>query len=196
MTESCNIQEPDVAPPDMPRSARLWAQHVIRKIASLLRHKEGGIAVEFAILSPFAAAALLFLSMVGVNVYQRIDIEQILRVGAEAARNDPGWEAVEERMRQIALAKGYTLGNPGETLGFDRLSLIAARACACPGSQLVTIDCSSICPGDRPPLLQYELVANFHRAAEAGLLRALGRLGFRATRIYAISNLRTRVILR
>jgi Flp pilus assembly pilin Flp len=145
-----------------------------RVLKSFLRREEGASVLEFALLSPLAAGAILVLGLLILQIGHRIKMDQIVRAGAAIAITDPGQEAVLERMRAAALNKGYI---PGPVAGPDILVIQSVRTCFCPG-QNMDMNCDQICPGQRPTVARYTLSALFIDAWTMGVNNRLRALRF------------------
>lgn len=156
-----------------------WPRRALKKAELLFRGEDGAIAIEFSLLAPILAIALLFLGLAAVRVQRYLDVEQVVSTGIAAAVRDPGQAEVLARLNAAALAKGYTLwtGN-SQSIPPDQLFLAAIRQCACPETLQTEQFCTTICMNGRPPVVRYTLSATYGRSAfDTNLAGALARLG-------------------
>jgi Flp pilus assembly pilin Flp len=188
MTALSFARKIDLSLPGMiERSASLFGR-VLRARKSFARGEEGAIAVEFALLSPLLVIGLLYTGLYAVQVHRRLEIEQIVRAGAEIAVRDPGNQEVFQRMAEAALAKGYSVWSPwsDEPRQVGDLSLVANRTCFCPGVE-GALDCRTICAGGRPTAVRYLVMAHQQLSAlDDWFQHALGdlRMGSAVTEIF------------
>jgi len=147
------------------------------KFKSLFRHEGGSPAVEFALLSPLLAGGVLFLGMLSVDINHRIKMDHILRAGAAVAINDPGQNAVVQRMREVALSKGYSAisNQPGTVPGV--LHMQSVRSCFCPEQPNGNVGCANICVNQRPTVVRYHLEAFYREPLIHRIIIALSRIG-------------------
>ncbi len=150
-------------------------KRALSRLKSILPHEEGVTAIEFALLSPLLVGAVLLIGLFGLQINHYIKLDQILRAGAALAITDPGDTVVLERMRAVALEKGYTLRSKA---GPDALVLQSVRGCFCPGIN-GALGCDQICPGQRPTVVRYTLDA-FHsqNSLVDALFMRLAKIGF------------------
>jgi Flp pilus assembly pilin Flp len=110
----------------------------------LLRDRRGASAVEFAIVAPVLIAGLLAMVDVGLGLGMRMELDRIVRAGAQAAislNNDAS--AIEA----LVLASS---ASP------DDLSVEVERVCSCGG---VAASCTALCSGGTAPSVYYEIDA-------------------------------------
>lgn len=150
-----------------------------QRAVSLARHDGGASAIEFAFLAPLAAAGMLLLGLIGIQLEHYIKMDQILRAGAAFAIVDPGDSMVTQRMREIARLKGYDAveTEPGSVPGV--LHVQGVRTCLCPSDLENMADCSMICPNQRPAIVRYRLVTTYREPISVQIQRSLARLGVR-----------------
>ena len=150
---------------------------VFEKFKSLFRHEGGSLAVEFALLSPLLAGGVLLLGMLSVEVNHRIKMDQILRAGAAVAINDPGQVAVTQRMKEVALSKGYSAisTEPGTVAGV--LHMQSVRSCFCPENPNGNVGCGNICANQRPTVVRYHLEVFYRDALTHRIIQAVSRIG-------------------
>lgn len=140
-------------------------KHAAAKVVSYYRCNKGAIAVEFAVTAPFLVILTLAVFMWSKRTMIVLDLEQIVRAGAEIALQDPGMDAVRGRMMQAAIAKGYTkFDDPNtSTLPYDTTAIGVVRRCECPGD-VVEADCttSDVCPNaGKPGIISYGLFVTY-----------------------------------
>lgn len=129
-----------------------------RRKAADLRHSEAGVsAVEFALVAPVFAIALVLMVDVGLAFYQRMGIDHVLRSGAQAAMADPG---VGEVLKVLQSTQGLN-PEPGQaSVAFAQ----PARFCACPESADVdpaaAPACTVSCAGGAAPYVYYRMSAS------------------------------------
>lgn len=126
------------------------------KLIALQRSEDGVSAVEFALIAPVLAIALVTMADVGLALNDRMAMDQFLRAGAQAALSDPG-EAAVGKILQSAAAQ--PAGSPS-TLVIDP----PKRFCACPENAAVDPSsapaCSATCAGSAPPYVYYRMSAS------------------------------------
>jgi len=149
---------------------------VFGKRKSLFRHEGGSPAVEFALLSPLLAGGVLLLGLLSVQINHRIKMDHILRAGAAIAIDDPGDAAVTQRMRAVALSKGYSniITQPGTLPGV--LHMQSVRSCFCPEQPDGNVGCANICMNQRPTVVRYHLEAFYRDALTHRIVVALSRM--------------------
>lgn len=109
---------------------------------------EGGVsAVEFAIVAPMLILGVLSTADIGFEVSDRMDIDQALRNGAEAALGDPGASVLQSILGASQIA----------TTGLETISWDIARTCVCPENNGVSVDCFETCADDQPTEIYYEI---------------------------------------
>lgn len=159
-----NAQGPDTHSPRMRMAMRPRIRRTFLKLKSLLHHEKGSSVIELALVLPLLGAGVLLIGAVGIQLKHYIHAHQILRAGVAAAMHDPGPDAVLQQMRDVATGKGYTVRTqPGSVPG--EITLTSRKECICPYT-LTYIDCSSVCPAQRPATVLYVLTA-YYRDAEA-----------------------------
>ncbi|WP_026617041.1 AAA family ATPase [Ensifer aridi] len=132
------------------------APSALRKKASELKTSEAGAsAVEFALIAPVLALALVATADLGLAIYERMTIDHALRAGAQAAMADPGAPHVQKVM-QSTLAKSAVLANA---------TVVAVkRYCACPENADVNPDAAPQC-GTSPCANAAQQYVYYHLAA-------------------------------
>ncbi|WEX90760.1 AAA family ATPase [Sinorhizobium garamanticum] len=126
-----------------------------KKVGELKASEAGASAVEFALIAPVLALALVAMADLGFAIYERMTLDHALRAGAQAAMADPGATQVYKVM-QSTLAKS---ANPAN-------ATVAAvnRYCACPESADVKPEAApecgkTPCANSAPELVFYRLDA-------------------------------------
>lgn len=146
-----------------------------RALPFLFRCERGGSAIEFALLAPLLIGAVLVLGLLGIQINHRIKMDQIVRAGALLAVTDPGSAAIEQRMREVALAKGYENINTqgGSVPGV--LHLQSPRSCFCL-TTLNSVICGTECPDQRPAIVRYTPEAAYVEPLTFHLMIAMSRI--------------------
>ncbi|MDK1385675.1 AAA family ATPase [Sinorhizobium sp. 8-89] len=126
-----------------------------KKVGEFKASETGASAVEFALIAPVLALALVAMADLGFAIYERMTLDHALRAGAQAAMADPGATQVYKVM-QSTLAKSANLAN----------TTVAAvtRYCACPENADVkpetAPECGKTpCANSAPELIFYRLDA-------------------------------------
>ena len=148
-----------------------------RLAAALLSDDSGASAIEFGILAPVLVFTLLTTVDIGLAVHERMQIDNALRAGAEAAMSDLGASKVREVVETVAEDHFTLAGSDGdegdfEISGTTPLSVQVERFCACPEAKAAKVNCSApICEGPSKPYVYYRLSAD--KAYDAVLLPKL-----------------------
>lgn len=128
---------------------------VARKASALAECEAGVSAVEFALVAPVLAIALVAMADIGLALNERMTIDHVLRAGAQAAISDPGeaqlLKVLETTRDESAAASDLT---------FDMVQ----RYCACPENADVppesAPDCATTCADSAPPYVFYRVEAS------------------------------------
>lgn len=136
-----------------------FLRRAFRRFGYFSKHETGAAVLEFAFIAPVLVSFVAILGMIGIEVRDFIKVDQILTAGAAVAIGDPGDAAVVLRMRQVAVAHGYTIADSPVAPGDDRLMLQSARQCFCPNNPEPIADCTQICTDLRPSGVRYTLSA-------------------------------------
>jgi pilus assembly protein CpaE len=127
-----------------------------KALARKFRRDEKGIAaLEFGLVAPILFFGLLSAIDIGLAVNERMEVNHVLRVGAEAAINKSDEDVVLAIMAATA-SQNMTASTNGQGAAGD-LSLTVNQYCACPDATEVAVTCSTICPGDVPTYVYYQL---------------------------------------
>lgn len=125
---------------------------VVRVRRRLLRADSGASAVEFALIVPFLAVLLMVLIDVGFALHQRMTMDHILRLGAEAAMQGQSAEAI-----------GAALQSAAQDHATPRMSGMTVDApvlvCWCAEAPQTPVACDSTCASGRRPSAGYALAA-------------------------------------
>lgn len=115
------------------------------------RCRAGLAATEFALIAPTLAFSLLATVDLALGMSERMELDHMLRAGAQAAMKDPGTAAVESAMWTAAGA------SPGA--GSNGITLSVTRFCACPDAVATPVSCSTNCTGAKPTYTYYRMAA-------------------------------------
>ena len=120
----------------------------ITYLARRLRRDNGGAsAIEFAVFTPVLAFSALAMIDVGLAIGERMDLNHVLRAGAESAMQKHEADKIATIM-QASVSNGATVG------------VTADKYCACSDAPTTPVACSNICTGGLPPLVFVDLTAN------------------------------------
>lgn len=126
-------------------------------VARLRSDRRGASAVEFALIAPLIATALLGVVDLGRAEYEKMSLDHALRAAAQKAMSDPGTAAVEQVLREAAAAN-FTDANG--VLSSDLTIAPPARFCACPDNMTAAVACSTTCPNGRHTYVYYKMTAS------------------------------------
>ena len=138
-----------------------WPRAPLRKAGARIREflgcKSGVSAVEFSLIAPTLVFAVFATVDLGLGFSDRMNIEHVLRAGAQSAVTDPGDAAVLTVMSGAATTNFSLAGSadPGPT----PLTLSSVRFCACPESPNTAVSCLTVCAGSEPTFIFYRLSA-------------------------------------
>lgn len=125
--------------------------------------QRGVAALEFGLCAPALGLCLLATVDFSRGISERMQIDHILRAGAQSAMSDPGAALVHDVMWSAAA------GRYAETdTSADRLTLTAARFCACPEDIGTAVGCSTQCSAGKPTFTYYRMTA--HKAYTGALI--------------------------
>src|SRR5690606_16555561 len=107
--------------------------------------------VEFAIIAPVLAAAVIGMIDVGQIFYERSKVNNALRLAAQAAMSDPGPQKVNDVLNMFKERSSF----PASL----NIEYNAVRYCACPDEQghLLTVRCETRCPTSDLPSIFYKI---------------------------------------
>jgi pilus assembly protein CpaE len=112
-----------------------------KKVGELKASEAGASAVEFALIAPVLALALVATADLGFAIYERMTIDHALRAGAQAAMADPG-EAQVHKVVQSTLAQSAQLANATVAA--------AKRYCVCPENADIKPEVAPACGTTTP----------------------------------------------
>lgn len=138
------------------RSSRARAWRLGGLLARLRRSTGGVSAVEFAIVAPFLVMGTFTMVDVGMAVYEKMMINQVLRAGAQPAFEGADEGEVLSVLEQTASDNFSVAG--GDAQG-DELALDVTSYCACPGGAVVQVACTSVCGSGAEAFRFYRLTA-------------------------------------
>ena len=118
----------------------------LSRLCAFARHRRGASAVEFALIAPVLAIALLGIAEVGQIGYQRTDMHGALRSGGQYVLNGG---------RDLAVAREIVLRS--WTAMPEDASVEATRFCLCSN---VAHACNSPCSGGSVPEVYISLSAH------------------------------------
>jgi pilus assembly protein CpaE len=128
-----------------------------RLLAQLFRSTSGVSAAEFAIMSPVLVLACFGMVDIGMAVYERMMINQVLRAGAQPAFQGMNDSVVLTVLQETA-AENFTVAE-GEATG-DELEVGVNSYCACPGDVAVGVGCGSTCESGSVAFRLFRLTAS------------------------------------
>ena len=114
-----------------------------------LKSARGASTVEFAIVAPMLVFGVLSTADLGFEISDRMEIDQALRNGAEAAVEDPGVTGLG------AVLEAIQPSADGDAIAWD-----VARICVCPESNAVSVDCFETCADDEPTAIYYNITGS------------------------------------
>lgn len=127
-----------------------------KQLAKLKSSESGASAVEFALIAPVLALGLVATADVALALHQRMNIDYILRAGAQAAMYDPGEEQV---LKVLQSTLGTNTGSGPVVLA------PVERYCACPENANVAPSAApgcgtTTCQNMAPQYVYYRLQAH------------------------------------
>lgn len=112
-----------------------------------LRNHQGTSTVEFALIAPLLVLGVLSTADLGFEISDRMEIDQALRNGAEAALEDPG----------VATLDAILTASQTVTTSREAISWTIARNCVCPETASLSVDCFTTCQNSQPTAIYYEI---------------------------------------
>ena len=177
MAELFDISESNALSSLTPTIPQSLTRCLTRRVKSLICRDEGAIAVEFSLMLPMLALALVFVGFLATKYQRSIAIEQILHAGAEAAVKDPGPGEVMARLQAAAAIKGFQI-HTGSGIPYDKLWLNVGRSCSCPDNwEWATSTCGQMCTGERPQVVKYQLNATYRSSFDYRFWEILNNFG-------------------
>lgn len=125
---------------------------------ALLRDQRGVSAVEFALIASVLFGGLLSTVDIGLAVTERMNLDSVLRAGANAAMADPGETGVLKVLKATA-SENFTLSDETNATAQHPVTLSAVRFCACAEDTTAPVDCSTTCSGLTQTFAYYRLTA-------------------------------------
>jgi len=119
------------------------------------RDDKGVAAMEFGLVAPILFFGLLSAVDLGLAVNERMEVNHVLRAGAEAATNKSD-EATVLAIMAATASQNMTPSIDGQG-GAGDLNLTVDRYCACPDATEVSVTCSTICTGNVPTYVYYQI---------------------------------------
>ena len=119
------------------------------------RDDKGVAAIEFGLVAPILFFGLLSAVDLGLAINERMEVNHVLRAGAEAAINKSDEDVVLAIMATTG-GLNMSVSINGQGAAGD-LSLTVNQYCACPDATEVEVICSTICTGDVPTYVYYQL---------------------------------------
>ena len=127
-----------------------------KALAGKFRRDDKGVAaMEFGLVAPILFFGLLSAVDIGLAVNERMEVNHVLRAGAEAAMNSSDEDVVLGIMAATA-GQNMTPSIDGNGDVGD-LSLTVNQYCGCPDATEVEVACTTVCPGDVPTYVYYQL---------------------------------------
>lgn len=127
-----------------------------KALAGKFRRDDSGIAaMEFGLVAPILFFGLLSAIDIGLAVNERMEVNHVLRAGAAAAINKMGEDDVLAIMHDTA--EQNMSANISGSGGPGVLSLTVNRYAACPNATEVEVAITTICPGNVPTYVFYQL---------------------------------------
>lgn len=125
----------------------------------LLRQREGVSAVEFALVAPVLVFASLAVVDIGLAAVERLEVDHVLRAGAEIAIVEQDDAAALAVLKTTARETFAVEGDPGVKAADDPVSVHVSIVCSCDQATGAAVDCNTLCAGPKPPFVFYDLDA-------------------------------------
>jgi len=119
------------------------------------RDDKGVAAMEFGLVAPILFFGLLSTVDLGMAINERMEVNHVLRAGAEAAINKSD-EATVLAIMAATASQNMTPSIDGQG-GAGDLNLTVDQYCACPDATEVAVTCSTICTGNVPTYVYYQI---------------------------------------
>ena len=127
-----------------------------KALAGKFRRDDKGVAaMEFGLIAPILFFGLLSAVDIGMAVDERMEVNHVLRAGAEAAINSSSEDVVLAIMAATA-SQNMTASIDGNGAPGD-LNLTVNQYCACPDATEAAVACTAVCPGDVPTYVYYQI---------------------------------------
>ncbi|MDH3194942.1 MAG: hypothetical protein OEL78_01370, partial [Hyphomicrobiales bacterium] len=107
------------------------------------------------LIAPILFFGLLSAVDLGLAINERMEVNHVMRAGAEAAINKSDSDVVLAIMAATG-GQNMTVATNGQGAAGD-LSVSVNQYCACPTDTEVAVTCSTVCPGDVPTYVYYQI---------------------------------------
>jgi Flp pilus assembly protein TadG len=125
---------------------------------SFRKGRDGSSAVEFAIAAPMLIISLITVTDIGLAMQQRMNLDQSVRAGAEFAMNNVSDVETIKEMVKSAATGSYGQARNDVTSNTPTVTVPAAY-CECPDARGTAVACDTLCTGDVPPSIFYDITA-------------------------------------
>ncbi len=113
--------------------------HRLRTLFKSIRGREGGAAVEFALVAPILVGVLVGIVDLGIGLYQWMEVVNSAQAGAQLAVR----QGYNSAAIQNAAANASSLSS---------ISTTPAQFCGCPsGTTITSVPCGGTCVGGAVP---------------------------------------------
>jgi len=126
------------------------------RLAALLRDQRGVSAVEFALIAPILVGGLLSMVDIGLAVTERMNLDHVLRAGAQAAMAEQEKERILDILKATASEHFMLAGSSVETSVED--PVVLSVSCLCSGAGTSSEECT-VCAGSTQAHAYYQLSA-------------------------------------
>ena len=127
-----------------------------KALAGKFRRDDKGVAaMEFGLVAPILFFGLLSAVDLGMAINERMEVNHVMRAGAQAAINSSD-EATVLAIMAATAGQNMTPSIDGNGAA-DDLSLTVNQFCACPGATETAVACTTICTGDVPTYIYYQI---------------------------------------
>jgi pilus assembly protein CpaE len=125
---------------------------------NFLRRRDGSSAIEFAIAAPMLILSLITVTDIGLAMQQRMNLDQSVRAGAEFAMNNVSdVETIKEMVR--ASATGSYGQSRNDVTSNTPTVTVPPAYCECADAPGTAVNCATLCTGDLPPSIFYDIAA-------------------------------------
>jgi len=127
------------------------------RLAALLRDQRGVSAVEFALIAPILIGGLLSMVDIGLAVTERMNLDHVLRAGAQAAMAEQEKEHILDVLKATASGHFTLAGSSVQTSVEDPVAL--SVNCVCSGASASPEEECTVCAGSTQAHVYYQLSA-------------------------------------
>ncbi len=136
-------------------------------IRRLKTDDEGSSAVEFGMIAPILFFGVLMTVDLGMALGERMELDHIVRAGAESAMVRYDEDDVLKVMKSTT-EKNFSVASEQDGGGSEGtyqggmsypVTLSVNRYCACADAPTVEVSCANICTGDLPPNVYFDVGA-------------------------------------